>query len=70
MRMFLFVDGEEITAWSVEAIPRVGDAVWVKTAGYEGTSIVESVEHQFDLVKQETYGTQDVCLYTKSKPST
>ena len=66
-RLFLFLDGDEQASFTASVVPRVGEAVWLKTLEYEGTVLVESVEYQFDRSKAETYGNDDVCLYCKRK---
>jgi hypothetical protein len=62
MRLFFFVDGDQVAAFEADVVPRVDDAVWVKTVDYEDTLIVKAIEHEFDRSTVERYKTHDVSL--------
>lgn len=68
IRLFLYKEGgEHVAAFEATDVPRVGEAVWCKTLDFEGTLVVESVEHQFDRSGVETYRNQDVSLFCRTK---
>jgi hypothetical protein len=60
MRLFFFVDGDQVAAFEAGAAPRTGEAVWIKTLDFEGNLIVETVEHEFDRSSAERYASHDV----------
>lgn len=66
-RLFIFVAGDEVAAFTADHIPRVGDVLWFKTLDASDVVVVEGVEHQFDRSKSETYSTHDVSLYCRKK---
>lgn len=67
LRLFVFVGGDQVAAFEASCVPRVGEAIWCKTLDFEGSAIVESVEHQFDKSRRDGYGNHDVCLYCRAK---
>lgn len=67
LRLFVFIDGDEVAAFQASVVPRVGDAVWFKTLDTQATVIVESVEHQMDRSDPDRYRSHDVCLYCRRK---
>lgn len=67
LRLFLRMRGVDVAAFAADHVPRVGETVWCKTPRYEGSMIVQRVEHQFDRSVPEKYGNQDVILYCESR---
>lgn len=67
LRLFIFVDGNEVATMSADIVPRVGEALWFKTHNLEMTVEVDAVEHQLDRSRADTYATHDVCLYCHHK---
>ena len=67
LRLFVFIDGDEIAAFPASAVPRAGETLWLKTLDTEATVIVDDVEHQLDRSSPDTYGGHDVCLYCRRK---
>jgi hypothetical protein len=60
LRLFIFVDGNEVAVLPACQIPRIGEKIWCKTPDYCNTLIVEDVEHQLDRSDVETYSNHDV----------
>jgi hypothetical protein len=67
MRLFFFVAGDQVAALEANAVPRSGEAVWIKTLDYEGSLIVETIEHEFDRSRVENYTSHDVSLNCRKK---
>ena len=68
MRIFVFLNGDEVAAFEATHIPRVGETVWCRTLDGEWSLVVNEVEHQFDKSKADTYSSHDVSLYCSEKP--
>lgn len=60
-RLFFEINREAVASFEAGIVPRVGDAVWIKTADFQDTLIVESIEYQFDRSKPDTYANDDIC---------
>ena len=70
LRLFIEIDGEQVAAMSAHAVPRVGDDVWFRDVErVTATVTVLHVEHQLDRSNSVTYGTHDVKLTCKHKPT-
>lgn len=61
MRLFVFLNGDEVAALNADSAPRIGDALWIKTLDGEWSLTVGGVEHQLD--RSVPNSNHDVCLY-------